>query len=193
MAKMSNLIFVANTSLDGYTEDKDGKFDWTEPSEEYFRFVTNIVRSTPTHLYGRRMYETMMVWETDPNLAAESPSMRDFAEIWQAANKIVYSRTLETISTRNTQLEQTFDPEAIRQLKATGEHDILIGGPELAAHAFLARLIDECHLFLIPILVGGGKSALPDNVRLELELLDERHFGNGEVYLCYRVRQGRAT
>jgi dihydrofolate reductase len=190
---MANLIFVANTSLDGFTEDKDGKFDWTDPSEEVFRFVTNVVRATRTHLYGRRMYETMMVWETEPKLATESPLSRDFAEVWQAANKIVYSRTLETISTRKTQLEQTFDPEAIRQLKATGEHDLLIGGPELAAHAFRAGLIDECHLFLVPILVGGGKSALPDNVRMELELLEERRFRNGTVYLRYRTRQGRAT
>jgi len=190
---VANLIFVANTSLDGYTEDKDGKFDWTEPSEEVFRFVTNIVRATRTHLYGRRMYETMIVWETDPNLAAVSPLRRDFAEIWQAANKIVYSRTLETVSTRKTQLERTFDLEAIRQLKATGEHDILIGGPELAAHAFRAGLIDECHLFLVPILLGGGKPALPDNVRMELELLAERRFRNGTVYLRYRTRQGRAA
>jgi dihydrofolate reductase len=189
---MANLIYIANMSLDGYTEDKDGKFDWTEPSEELFKFITNLVRATRTHLYGRRMYETMMVWETDPNLAAESPLMRDFAEIWQAANKIVYSRTLETISTRKTQLEQRFDPEAIRQLKAAGGHDMLIGGPELAAHAFRAGLIDECHLFLIPILLGGGKSALPDNMRLELELLAERRFRNGTVFLRYRTRQGRA-
>ena len=190
---MANLIYVANTSLDGYTEDKDGKFDWTEPSEEYFRFITNLVRATRTHLYGRRMYETMMVWETDPNLAAVSPLMGDFAEIWQAANKIVYSKTLETISTRKTQHEQTFDPEAIRQLKAASEHDIIIGGPELAAHAFRAGLIDECHLFIVPILVGGGKSALPDDIRVELELLDERRFRNGTVYLRYRTRQERAT
>jgi dihydrofolate reductase len=190
---MANLVYVANTSLDGYTEDKDGKFDWTEPGGEVFRFITDLVRATHTHLYGRRMYETMMVWETDPNLAAQSPLMRDFAEIWQAANKIVYSRTLENISTRKTQLEQTFDPEAIRQLKAAGEHDILIGGPELAAHAFRAGLIDECQLFIIPILVGGGKPALPDNLRLELELLAEQRFGNGTVYLRYRTRQGRAT
>jgi dihydrofolate reductase len=134
------------------------------------------------------MYESMMVWETDPHLAAQSPLMRDFAEIWQAADKIVYSRTLETLSTRKMQLAQTFDPEAIRQLKAASDHDILIGGPELAAHAFRAGLIDECHLFLIPIIVGGGKSALPDNVRLELELLEERRFGNGTVYLRYRTR-----
>lgn len=190
---MANLIYVANTSLDAYTEDQEGKFDWTEPSEEYFRFITNLVRATRTHLYGRRMYESMLVWETDPNLAAESPLRRDFAEIWQAAEKIVYSRTLGTISTRKTQLERTFDPEAIRQLKEAVEHDILIGGPELAAHAFRAGLIDECHLFIIPILVGGGKSALPDNLRLELELLDERHFSNGTVYLRYRTRYARAT
>jgi dihydrofolate reductase len=190
---MANLIYIANTSLDGCTEDKDGKFDWTEPDEEQFRFVTNLVRATRTHLYGRRMYETMMVWETDPNLAAQSALMRDFAEIWQAANKIVYSRRLETISTRKTQLEHTFDPEAIRQLKAAGEHDMLIGGPELAAQALRAGLIDECHLFLIPILLGGGKSALPDNLRLELELMAERRFHNGTVYLRYRTRQGRAT
>jgi dihydrofolate reductase len=164
---MANLIFVANMSLDGFTEDKDGKFDWTEPSEELFRFVTNIVRVARTHLYGRRMYETMMVWETDPNLAAMSPLRSDFAEIWQAADKIVHSRTLETISTRKTQLEQTFDPEAIRQLKATSEHDILIGGPELAAHAFRAGLINECHLFVTPIILGGGKFALPGNLRAD--------------------------
>jgi len=190
---MANLIYVANMSLDGYTEDKDGKFDWTDPSEEYFIFITDLVRAARTHLYGRRMYETMMVWETDPNLAAESPLMRDFAEVWQAANKIVYSRTLETISTRKTQLEQSFDPEAIRQLKAASEHDILIGGPELTAHAFRAGLIDECGLFIIPILVGGGKSALPDNVRLDLELLAERRFRNGTVFLRYRTRQASTT
>ena len=190
---MANLIYIANTSLDGYTEDKDGKYDWTVPSDEYFRFITNILRSTHTHLYGRRMYETMKVWETDPTLVAESPLMRDFAEVWQAANKIVYSRTLETISTRKTQLEQTFDPKAIRQLKEAVGHEILIGGPELAAHAFRAGLIDEYHLFLVPILVGGGKSALPDNVRLKLELLEERPFSDGTVYLRYRTRQGNAT
>src|SRR5512144_1687114 len=168
---MANLIYIANTSLDGYTEDKDGKFDWTEPSEEYFRFITNLVRATRTHLYGRRMYETMMVWETDPNVAAESALRRDFAEIWQAANKIVYSRTLKTVSTRKTELERDFDPAAIRQLKESLEHDILIGGPELAAHAFRAGLIDECDLFIVPIIVGGGKPALPKDVRLKLELL----------------------
>lgn len=188
---MANLIYVANTSLDGYTEDKDGKFDWSEPSEEYHWFINNLVRPMQTHLYGRRMYETMQVWETDPDLAAESAVMRDFAEIWQAADKIVYSRTLAAASTRKTQIERAFDPQAIRQLKKTAQQDILIGGPELAAHAFRARLIDECHLFIAPIHLGGGKSALPDNLRLELELLEERRFLNGTVYLRYRTRQGK--
>ena len=191
---MAHLIYIANLSLDGYTEDMEGKFDWTDhPDKEGFRFITNLVRATGTHLYGRRMYETMMVWETDPNLAAESPLNRDFAETWQAADKIVYSRTLEAVSTRKTQLERSFNPEAIRQLKEAVEQDILIGGPELAAHAFRSGLIDECHLFLAPIILGGGKAALPDNVRLELELLEERRFGNGVVFLRYRTRQGRTT
>ena len=190
---MAHLIYTANSSLDGYTEDMDGKFDWTEPDEEVFRFITNLIRADGTHLYGRRMYETMMVWETDPHLAAESPLRRDFAEIWQAADKIVYSRTLEAVSTRKTQLERNFNPEAIRQLKEAVEHDLLIGGPELAAHAFRSGLIDECHLFITPIIVGGGKQCLPANVRLELELLEERRFGNGVVFLHYRTRQGRAT
>jgi len=191
--RMAHLIYTANSSLDGYTEDRDGKFDWTAPDEEYFRFISNLVREAGTYLYGRRMYEAMMVWETDPSLAAESPLRRDFAEMWQAANKIVYSRTLETVSTRKTQLERSLDPEAIRRLKEAVEQDILIGGAELAAHAFRAGLIDEYHLFLIPIIVGGGKQSLPDNVRLELELLEERRFGSGVVFLRYRTRQGRAT
>ena len=190
---MANLIYMANMSLDGYTEDKDGKYDWTEPSEDLFKFITDLVRAMHTHLYGRRMYQTMMLWETDPNLAAQSPPMRDFAEIWQAADKIVYSRTLESTSTRKTKLERTFDPQAIRQLKAAGEHDLLIGGPELAAHAFRAGLIDECHLFVAPTLLGGGKSALPDNVRMELELLAEHRFRNGTVFLRYRTSQANAA
>jgi len=186
---MAHLIYSAISSLDGYIEDVDGNFDWAMPDEEVHRFINNLERATSTYLLGRRMYETMMVWETDPNLAADSPLMRDFAEVWQAANKIVYSKTLETVSTRKTQIERNFNPEAIKQLKKTAQQAISIGGPELAAHAFRAGLIDECHLFLIPILVGGGKSALPDNVRLELELLEERRFGNGTVYLRYRTRQ----
>ena len=190
---MARLIYSAISSLDGYTEDMNGNFDWAAPDEEVHRFINNLERSAGTHLYGRRMYETLMVWETDPNLAADSPLTRDFAEIWQAADKIVYSRTLEAVSTRKTQMERNFNPEAIRRLKEAVEQDILIGGPELAAHAFRAGLIDECHLFLIPIIVGGGKPSLPDNVRLELELLEERRFGSGVVFLRYRTRQGRAT
>jgi dihydrofolate reductase len=190
---MAHLIYTTNISLDGYIEDMDGKFDWTDPSDEVFQFITNLIRADGTHLYGRRTYENMMVWETDRNLTAESPLMRDFAQVWQAADKIVYSRTLEAVSTRKTQIERNFDPEAVRRLKASVEQDIHIGGAELAAQAFRAGLIDECHLFIKPIIVGGGKAGLPANVRLELELLEERRFGNGEVYLRYRTRQGRAS
>jgi len=190
---MAHLIYTTNTSLDGYIEDMAGKFDWTDPSDEVFRFITNLIRADGTHLYGRRTYENMMVWETDPNLAGQSPLMRDFAQVWQAADKIVYSRTLEAVSTRKTQIERNFDPEAIRRLKDSVQQDIHIGGAELAAQAFRSGLIDECHLFIKPIIVGGGKPALPDNVRLELELLDERRFGNGEIFLSYRTRQARAT
>lgn len=190
---MAHLIYVTNTSLDGYTEDRAGRFDWTAPDDAVFKYVTDIVRATRTHLYGRRMYQSMMVWETDPALAADSPLRRDFAETWQAADKIVYSRTLETVATGKTRLERVFDPEAVRQLKGTVEQDLLIGGPELAANAFRAGLIDECHLFIHPILIGGGKRAFPEEVRLELELLDERRFGNGVVFLRYRTGRGKAA
>ena len=185
---MARLIYSALASLDGYIEDRDGKFDWAAPDEQVHQFINNLERTAGTHLYGRRMYETLMVWETDPGFAADSPLTQDFAEIWQAAEKIVYSRTLAAVSTRKTQLERTFDPETIRHLKEAIEQDILIGGPELAAHAFRAGLIDECQLFLTPIIVGGGKRSLPDNVRIELELLEERRFGNGMVFLRYRTR-----
>ncbi len=185
---MAHLIYSAISSFDGYTEDKDGNFDWAMPDEELHTFINNLERTAGTYLYGRRMYETMMVWETDPNLAEDSPITQDFAEIWQAANKIVYSKTLAAASTLKTQIERNFNPEAIQQLKKTVQQDILIGGPELAAHAFRAGLIDECHLFLTPIIVGGGKPSLPDNVRLELDLLEERRFGNGVVFLRYRTR-----
>src|SRR5574338_63658 len=191
--RMAHLIYTTNTSLDGYIEDLDGKFDWTDPSDEVFQFITNLIRGDGTHLYGRRTYESMMVWETDPSLADQSALMRDFAEVWQAADKIVYSRTLEAASTRKTKIERAFVPEAIRRLKESVRQDIHIGGAELAAEAFRAGLIDECHLFIKPIIVGGGKAALPEDVRLELELLEERRFGNGEVYLRYRTRQVRAT
>ena len=190
---MANLIYSAISSLDGYIGDKDGNFDWAMPDEEVHRFINNLERTAGTYLYGRRMYETMMVWETDSNLAEDSPITHDFAEIWQAATKIVYSKTLAAASTRKTQIERNFNPEAIQQLKKTVQHDILIGGPELAAYAFRSGLIDECHLFLTPMIVGGGKQSLPDDVRLELELLQEHRFGNGTVYLRYRTRQGRAA
>jgi dihydrofolate reductase len=187
---MAHLIYSAITSLDGYIEDRAGKFDWAMPDDEVHSYINNLERAAGTHLYGRRLYETMMGWETDLGLAALPPIYRDFAEIWKAADKIVYSRTLEAVSTRRTRIERNFDPEAIKQLKAAVNHDILIGGPDLAAHAFRSGLIDECHLFLTPIIVGGGKQSLPDKVRLELNLLEERRFGNGMVHLHYQVRQG---
>jgi dihydrofolate reductase len=187
---MTRLIYSAISSLDGYIEDADGNFDWAMPDEEVHRFINNLERAAHTYLYGRRMYETMMVWETDPHLVAESPVTRDFGEMWQAADKIVYSKTLEAVSTHKTQIERNFDPEAIRQLKEAAQHDMLIGGPNLAAEAFRSGLIDECHLFLTPILVGGGKRSLPDDVRLKLELLEECRFGNGTVFLRYRATHG---
>jgi dihydrofolate reductase len=183
---VAKLIYSAITSLDGYIEDENGNFDWAEPDEEVHRFINDLVRPVGTYLYGRRMYETMVGWETDPALAEQSQVMRGFAEIWQAADKVVYSTTLEAASTARTRIEREFDPEAVRQMKAPAARDLAVGGPELAAHAFKAGLVDECHLFLTPIVVGGGKQSLPDDVRLELELLDERRFGNGVVHLHYR-------
>lgn len=185
---MANLIYSAISSLDGYIEDMEGKFDWSEPDEEVHSFINNLERTAGTYLYGRRLYETMMVWETDPSFTAASPIYQDFAEIWQAADKIVYSSTLSEPSTRKTRIERVFDPEAVRQLKASAGQDILIGGPNLAAAAFKAGLIDECQLFLSPIIIGGGKPALPSHIRLELELLEERRFHNGMVYLHYRTK-----
>ena len=185
---MAELIYSAICALDGFIEDMIGKFDWAEPDEEVHRFVNDLERGAGTYLYGRRMYQTMAGWETDAGLAAQSPFMRDFAEIWQAADKVVYSRTLEAVSTARTRIERTFDPQAIRNLKASATSDILIGGPNLAAHAFKAGLVDQLHLFLAPIVVGRGKRSLPDDVRLKLELDDERRFGNGMVFLRYRVK-----
>lgn len=190
---MARLIYSALASLDGYIEDKNGNFDWAAPDEEVHKFINDLERSAGTHLYGRRMYEILMVWETDPSFTVDSPLLIDFAEIWQAADKIVYSKTLGAVSTRKTQLERNFDPTAVRQLKETAEQDILIGGPELAAHAFRAGLVDEYHLFIMPIIIGGGKPALPDNLQQELELLEERHFASGVVFLRYQMRQGNAA
>jgi dihydrofolate reductase len=189
---VAKLIYSAISSLDGYIEDEDGNFDWAEPDAEVHAFVNDLVRSVGTHLYGRRTYEVMVGWETDPTLAEQSPLMRDFAEIWQAADKVVYSHTLDDISTAKTRIERDFDPDAVRQLKASAGRDLIVGGPELAAHAFRAGSVDECHLLLVPVVVGGGKRALPDDVRLELELLDERRFGSGVVFLRYRV-EGHAV
>jgi dihydrofolate reductase len=182
---MAKLVYSAITSLDGYIADKGGKFDWAVPDEEVLAFINDLERSLGTYLYGRRMYELMVVWETAPEL---SPRSRDFAEIWKAADKVVYSTTLKEVSTSKTQLERDFDPEAILKMKASTGRDISVSGPDLAAHAFRAGLVDECQLFLTPIVVGGGKQALPDDVRVRLDLLDERRFGNGMVYLHYRTK-----
>jgi dihydrofolate reductase len=184
---MAKLIYSAITSLDGYIEDEDGKFDWAKPDEEVHAFINDLERPAGTYLYGRRMYETMQGWETDPSFAEHSPTLRDYAEIWQRADKIVYSRTLESTATARTRLERDFDPAAVRELKASAQSDLTVGGPELAAHALRAGLVDECQLFVAPVVVGGGKRVLPDNVRLNLELLDERRFDNGTVFLGYRV------
>ena len=185
---MAKLIYSAITSLDGYIEDEDGKFDWAVPDEEVHTFINDLERPVGTYLYGRRMHDTMAGWETDHTLAAQSQLMQDFAQIWQAADKIVYSRTLETVSTGRTRIERDFDPEAVRQMKASAERDLTVGGPDLAAQGIKAGLVDECHLFVAPIVVGGGKQSLPNDVRLKLELLDERRFGNGVVHLHYRTR-----
>jgi len=185
---MAKLIYSAITSLDGYVADEDGRFDWAAPDEEVHRFVNDLERPIGAYLYGRRRCEVMLFWETAHTLADQPPYVQDFAEIWQAADKIVYSKTLETVSSARTRIEPVFDPEAVRQLKATAARDITVGGPTLAARALEAGLVDELHLFLSPVVVGGGKRSLPDNVHLKLELLDERRFGNGAVHLRYRVR-----
>jgi dihydrofolate reductase len=185
---MAKLIYSAITSLDGYVADEDGNFDWAAPDEEVHAFVNDLERPVGIYLYGRRIYEVMVAWETMDTGPDQTPVMRDFAEIWRAANKIVYSRTLETVSSAKTRIERDFDPEAVRQMKARAGRDISVGGPDLAAQAIKAGLVDECHLFVSPIVVGGGKQSLPDDVRLKLELLDERRFGNGVVHLHYRTR-----
>jgi dihydrofolate reductase len=183
---MAKLIYSAITSLDGYVADEDGKFDWSAPDEEVHSFVNDLERTAGTHLYGRRMYEVMVYWETTPT--GQPSYIEDYAEIWRAADKIVYSKTLETVSSARTRIERDFDPEAVRRLKAQAERDISVGGPELAAQAIEAGLVDEYHLFIAPVAVGGGKQSLPDGVRLNLELLDERRFGNGTIHLHYRTR-----
>ena len=166
--------------------DENGEFDWAAPDEEVHRFVNDLERSVGTYLYGRRMYEVMRAWESMDS-AGEPPAIPDYAQIWQAADKIVYSKTLETASTARTRIEREFDPNAVRQLKAAAGRDLSVGGPQLAAQAVKAGLVDELHLFLSPVVVGSGNRALPDDVRVTLELLDERRFGNGVVHLHYRI------
>jgi dihydrofolate reductase len=184
---MAKLIYLAISSLDGFVADEHGNFDWAEPDEEVHTFVNDVLRPVGTHLYGRRMYEVMAAWETMP-LDGQPPFIQDFAEIWRTAEKVVYSSTLDTVSSARTHVEREFDPETIKQMKAAAEPDITVSGPDLAAQAIEAGLVDEYHLILAPVVVGGGTQSLPTDIRLRLELLDEHRFGNGMVHLHYRAR-----
>jgi dihydrofolate reductase len=184
---VAKLIYMTIASLDGYIADANGKFDWAVPDEEVHAFVNDLERPIGTHLYGRRLYEVMIGWETMHTLPDQTPLTLDFAAIWQAAEKVVYSRTLETVSSARTRIERYFDPEAVRRMKAEADRDISIGGATLAAEAIRAGLVDELHVIANPIVVGGGTPSLPDGVRWELELLDERRFANGVAYLRYRT------
>jgi dihydrofolate reductase len=185
---MARLIYSAIASLDGYTADAAGTFRWAAPDLEVHAFINDLERDAGTYLYGRRMYETMAVWET-MNLSGEPQPMVDYAAIWQAADKVVYSRTLAEPATPRTRIEREFDPAAVTEMKDTAKRDITIGGPGIAGHALRAGVVDECHLFLVPVVVGGGTRALPADLRIDLELLDERRFESGVVYLRYRLRQ----
>ncbi|HEY4277105.1 MAG TPA: dihydrofolate reductase family protein [Conexibacter sp.] len=184
---MASLIYTAIASLDGYVADEDGKFDWSVPDAEVHQHVNDLERPVGTYLCGRRIYEVMEVWETIETGPAQPEVINDYATLWRAAEKVVYSRTLETVSTPRTRIERSFKPDAVRQLKASAAQDLSIAGPELAGQALAAGLVDEIRLFLSPVIVGGGKRALPDGVRLELSLAQERRFGNGVVLLRYRV------
>ena len=184
---MANLIYSSIASLDGYVADEQGNFDWAAPDEEVHAFVNELERPVGTYLYGRRMYDVLVAWETMPT--EDQPNViRDYAEIWRAADKIVYSTTLATAASAKTQIERSFDPDAVRQLKTKAERDLSVGGPGLAAQALQAGLVDECHLFVAPVIVGGGTRFLPEGLRLDLELAEERRFGNGTVYLQYRTK-----
>jgi dihydrofolate reductase len=185
---MAKLIFSAIASLDGYIEDESGNFDWAAPDDEVLSFLNDLERPIGTYLYGRRMYETMAYWETADVPRDQSPAEWDWMQLWRAADKVVYSRSLETASIARSRIERDFDPGAIRAMKNALQRDITIGGPDLAAQAFRAGLVDRCQLFLTPVLVGGGKPALPANVRLDLDLVTERRFDSGVVFLDYRVR-----
>jgi dihydrofolate reductase len=184
---VARIVYITNASVDGYIEDEHGAFDLYEPDDDVFAATTALLRSFGTFLYGRRLYETMSVWETDPALAGQSALRADFASAWQAADKVVYSTTLTTVSTAATRLERDFDPTAVRDLKAAATSDLTIGGANLAAQAFAAGLVDECQLLVWPMIVGGGKPALPAGIRTDLELLDEHRFDNGVMYLRYRI------
>ena len=184
---MAKLIYITNVSVDGQIEDEHGSFDWTQPADDVFAFITDLVRPLGTYLYGRRIYDTMAVWETDPALVGQSEVMAEFANVWQAADKVVFSTTLDAVSTARTRLERSFDAESVREMKAAATSDLCVSGANLAGQAFEAGLVDECQLFVHPVLVGGGKPVLPAGTRVGLELLDERRFGNGVVYLRYRT------
>ncbi len=186
---MAKLIYSAITSLDGYVADADGNFDWAAPDDEVHAFVNELERPVGTYLYGRRMYEVMVAWETIRTVAGLPPAERDYADIWQAADKIVYSTTLHSVSSARTRIERDFNPAAVKQLKNAAERDITVGGPNLAAHAIKAGLVDELHLFVTPVVVGGGVRSLPDDVVWKVELLDQRRFANGVVYLRYRATE----
>jgi dihydrofolate reductase len=188
---MAKLIYTALTSLDGYIEDEEGRFDWAMPDAEVHTFVNDLSRSIGTELYGRRMYEVMATWQTmgtEPGLTGDDAIEHDFAEQWRAHDKIVYSRTLDAVTTPRTRLERAFEPDAVRALKESAGADLAISGPGLAGHAFGAGLVDEVHLFVFPVVVGGGKPTLPRDLRLNLELVDERRFANGVVHLHHRTR-----
>jgi dihydrofolate reductase len=184
---MANVIYVTNMSLDGYIEDEQGAYDLGPLDDDLFASYTDLVRSASTFLYGRRLYEAMAVWETNAALAAQSDLMADFATAWQAADKVVYSTSLAAVQTARTRLEHRFDPASVREMKASATRDLTVGGAHLAAQAFEAGLVDECRLFVWPVILGGGKPALPSGHRDDLELLDERRFGNGVVQLRYRI------
>ncbi|MFI2709302.1 dihydrofolate reductase family protein [Micromonospora sp. NPDC018662] len=184
---MAKLIYVNNVSLDGYFEDEGGVYAWSPMDDELFVLYTDLLRSVGTFLYGRRLYEAMAVWETDAALAAQSDLMADFSNVWKAASKVVYSTSLDAVSTADTRIERQFDPAAIHELKAAATSDLTVGGANLAAQAFQAGLVDECHLFVWPVIVGGGKPGLPTGMRADLELVEERRFRNGVVHLHYRT------
>ena len=184
---MAKLIYSSITSLDGYVADERGNFDWAEPDEELHTFVNDLERPVGTYLYGRRTYEVMVAWEKIPALADQPLFVQDFAQIWRTADKVVYSKTLETVSSARTRIERDFDPDSVRQMKSTAARDITLGGPHLASQAIKHGLVDECRLFVTPVVVGGGTQFLPKGVRLKLQLLDERRFRNGVVHLYYRI------